>query len=133
MEAAQRLLEATERYPVGSERWARATASAFRMLRLEECAEVTKPEWWNDEGLKALSARVARAAPNVEGALTMRAAVLCGLRCCAWYVGPRSAAEVKEAAANFDRAAALVDAPGRKAELTSLADLCRSLAEASPM
>ena len=94
---------------------------------------MAKPDWWTDEGLKALSARVVRAAPNVEGALTMRAAVLCGLRCCAWYVGPRSAAEVKEAAANFDRAAALVDAPGRKAELTSLADLCRSLAEASPM
>ena len=56
MEAAQRFLEAKERYPVGSKGWARATAMAFNMLKLEECAEVAKPEWWSDEGLKALSA-----------------------------------------------------------------------------
>jgi hypothetical protein len=33
------------------------------MLAQETCAEVAKPEWWSDEGLKALSARVVRAAP----------------------------------------------------------------------
>ena len=39
------------------------------MLLQEECGEVTnKPEWWNDESLKALSARVVRAAPNDESA-----------------------------------------------------------------
>ena len=43
-----------------------------------ECGEVAKPEWWNDEGLKALSARVLRAAPNEESALDMRAYVLSG-------------------------------------------------------
>ena len=32
VEAAQRFLEARERYPVGSEGWARATAWAFDML-----------------------------------------------------------------------------------------------------
>jgi hypothetical protein len=52
---------------VGSKGWARATAMAFNMLKLEECAEVAKPEWWSDEGLKALSARVVRAAPNHSG------------------------------------------------------------------
>ena len=78
MEAAQRFLEARERYPVGSESWARATASAFIMLTLEECAEVAKPEWWNDEGLKALSARVVRAAPDDVEAHEMRAIVLTG-------------------------------------------------------
>ena len=46
--------------PVGSEDWARAMARAFDMLRLTECAEVAKPGWWNDEGLKALSARGVR-------------------------------------------------------------------------
>ena len=44
MEAAQRFLEAKERYPVGSVMWARATAEAFAMLSKEECAEVAKPE-----------------------------------------------------------------------------------------
>ena len=32
-----------------------------------------KPEWWNDEELKALSARVVRAAPDDGGANDMRA------------------------------------------------------------
>ena len=53
MEAAQRFLEAKERFSVGSENWAKATADAFDMLQLEQCDEVAKPEWWNDEGLKA--------------------------------------------------------------------------------
>ena len=39
VEAAQRFLEARERLPVCSEGWAWATANAFGMLRLEECAE----------------------------------------------------------------------------------------------
>ena len=78
VEAAQRLLEAKERYQVGSERWAEATAVAFNLLTKEACDEVAKPEWWNDEGLKALSARVVRAAPNEVGALAMRALVLRG-------------------------------------------------------
>ena len=47
-----------------SKLWAEATADAFDMLKQEECAEVAKPEWWNDEGLKALSATVVRAAPD---------------------------------------------------------------------
>merc|ERR1719424_2235261 len=64
VEAAQRFLEAKERYQVGSERWAEATAVAFNLLTKEACDEVAKPEWWNDEGLKALSARVVRAVPD---------------------------------------------------------------------
>ena len=125
MEAAQRYLEAKERYPVGSEKWAKATAWAFSLLTQEACAEVAKPEWWNDEGLKALSARVVRVAPDDFGANQMRAAVLSG-QGGAWEVGPRSVAELKEAATHYDRAAALCDAPAMKAKLTKLADLCRS-------
>ena len=106
VEAAQRYLEAKERYPVGSESWARATAWAFGLLTQEECAEVAKPEWWNDEGLKALSARVVRAAPDNVVAHQMRAIVLSG-RFLGWEAGPRSAAELKKAAAHFERAAAL--------------------------
>tara|TARA_B100000795_G_scaffold14892_1_gene10138 strand:- start:46 stop:717 length:672 start_codon:yes stop_codon:yes gene_type:complete len=129
VEAAQRYLEARERYPVGSVVWAEATARVFDKLWRKECDEVTKPEWWNDEELKALSARVVRAVPNDESALNMRAMVLTG-RCGAWEAGPRSAAEFKEAAALFDRSAALCDAPVAKAKLSGLADQCRRRAEA---
>ena len=129
VEAAQRYLEAMERFPMGSGGWAMATAHAFEMLRQEACDEVTKPEWWNDEGLKALSARVVRATPNELGAVTMRADVLCGGRS-VWELGPRSAAELKEAASYWERAAVLCDAPVWKDEYACNADCCRSLAAA---
>ena len=125
VEAAQRFLEAKERFQVGSERWAGATARAFGLLIQEECAEVAKPEWWNDEGLKALSARVVRAAPNDMEAHKMRADVLSG-QCAGWMAGPRSAAELREAAMHFERAAALSPAPAEKALLAQLAILCRT-------
>eukprot|EP00964_Phaeocystis_antarctica_P082574 scaffold51825_cov61-Phaeocystis_antarctica.AAC.1 len=57
VEAAQRFLEAKERYLAGSGDWGKATAAAFNMLTQKVCAEAAKPEWWNDEELKALSAR----------------------------------------------------------------------------
>ena len=129
VEAAQRFLEARERYPVGSEMWVRATAAAFDLLRKEACAEVAKPEWWSDEGLKALSARVVRAAPDHLQANQMRADVLAG-RCCAWEAGPRSAAELREAATHFDRAAALHPAPAMKADVADKAEWCRRQADA---
>ena len=107
-----------------------ATASAFHMLTQKECADVAKPEWWNDEGLKALSARVVRAAPNDTQASSMRALVLSGMAYGSWEVGPRSAAELKKAATHFDRAAVLCHAPAMKAQLIDAADLCRSQADA---
>ena len=129
MEAAQRYLEAKERYPVGSKGWAAATARAFAMRAQEACAEVAKPEWWNDEGLKALSARVVLAAPDDEGTHDMRAEVMCGQNA-AWVAGPRSAAELREAATHFERTAALCSAPAMKADLAVRADRCRRWADA---
>ena len=128
-EAAQWYLEAKERFPVGSEGWAQATANAFNMLRLKECAEVATPEWWNDEGLKALSARVVRAAANVARAHSMRAIVLIGGGG-AWEAGPRTAAELREAATHYERAAAVCPAPAVKAEFAGCAGACRRQAEA---
>ena len=110
---------------MGSEVWARATAWAFDMLSREECAEVAKPEWWNDEGLKALSARVVRAAPDDVEANEMRALVLRGTYD-AWELGPRSAAELREAAAHYERAAALCPAPAAKADFAKDAAWCRA-------
>ena len=135
VEAAQRYLEAKERLAVGSKNWAEATARAFDMVK--ECSEVAKPEWWNDEGLKALSARVVRAAPKDDAANKMRAAVLSGMGR-AWKVGPRSAAELEEAATYFDRAAAAnfttyfdpAGAAAVKAQFSSNAVWCRSQAQA---
>eukprot|EP00964_Phaeocystis_antarctica_P108466 scaffold73051_cov62-Phaeocystis_antarctica.AAC.4 len=128
VEAAQRYLEAKERHPVGSEYWAQATAMASSMLRQEECDDVAKPEWWNDEGLKALSARVVRAAPNDVAANQMRAIVLRG-QCGAWEAEPRSAAELREAATHYERAAALCNAPAAKAEFADFAGSCRLRAD----
>ena len=91
---------------------------------------MAKPEWWNDEGLKALSARVVRAAPDDAAACQMRAAVLSGNFGDSWGSGLRSAAELKEAATQNDRAAALHPAPAMKAQLADKAALCRRLADA---
>ena len=94
----------------------------------DACAEVAKPDWWNDEGLKALSARVVRAAPDEVETNRMRAVVLRGLSR-AWEVGPRSAAELREAAAHFARVAALHPAPAAKAKYADAAAWCRAEAQ----
>ena len=129
VEAAQRYFEAKEHYPDGSEDWARATARAFDMLEQTVCNHTTKPERWNDEGLKSLSARVVRAAPHDGVARVMRAAVLCG-QCDSWDVGLRTSAELKEAATHYEAAAVGCGSPVGKAEFTRLAGWCRSQAEA---
>ena len=130
VEAAQRYLEAKERYPVGSKDWAVATAKAFHKLWQEECSKVAKPEWWNDSDLKALSARVVRIAPTDEGVHHMRAMVLRGRGGGLWGAGPRSAAELKKAATHYERAAALCDAPVGKDMLTYDAAECRNQVDA---
>ena len=114
---------------MGLDLWAKATAHAFNMLAREACDEVAKPEWWNDEELKALSVRVVRAAPDEVQPHQMRAVVLRG-PCGAWEAGPRSAAELKEAATHYDRAAALHPAPAMKERLAGNAALCRTKASA---
>ena len=81
------------------------------------------------EGLKALSVRVVRAAPDNGVAIQMRAVVLAG-NCRAWEAGPRSAAELREAATHFERAAALEPAPAMKTDLAGQADWCRRRAQA---
>ena len=121
-------VEAKERAQVGSEFWARITSAAFDMLKLEACDEVAKPEWWDDEGLKVLSARVVKTVPNQVCANFMRAEVLCGM-CGAWEVGPRSAADLKEAAVSYERAAVKHNAPAQKAGFARNAELCRMWAE----
>ena len=129
VEAAKWHLEAEKRYPVGSKGWAYSTAAAFSLLLNQQCKEAVKPEWWNDEGLKALSTRVLQAVPNVGWADEMRAQVLSGfLGGGDWQVGSRSAGDLKYAAALFDRAAAQQLTAHMKGALFEQADCCRNLA-----
>ena len=48
----------------------------------------------------------------------------------AWGAGPRSAAELREAATHFELAAALCPAPAGKASFAGVADSCRRAAGA---
>ena len=107
VEAAPMYLKAMELGKEGTESWAGSAASAFDLLRLERCDEVPKPEWWNDEGLKALSARAVALAPDDIDACAMRAHVLIGgaLYKADWNAGPRTSAEIKEAATWYRYAA----------------------------
>ena len=59
----------------------------------------------------------------------MRAIVLSG-QLDAWEAGPRSAAELREAAAHHERAAALCPAPAVKAQFAGVAARCRLQAQA---
>ena len=106
-EAAQAYLKAMELSIEGTEGWQAATASAFELLKAAVCAEVPKPEWWNDEALKALSVRVVAAATDeARPACWMRARVPSGdaVSHACWDAGPRTAAEVTEAATWYHRA-----------------------------
>ena len=81
-------------------------------------------------GVHATQSRQARPAPNDVAAHGMRAAVLMGGEGGEWEAGPRSAVELKVAAAHYERTAALCVAPAQKALLARNAGRCRSLAEA---
>merc|ERR1740139_1174028 len=113
-EAAPLYLQAAARHPEGSEGWANSIAGAFNVLRLPEFAEVAKPGWWGDEALKTLSKAVIRATDSQVGH-GMRAEVLAG-QLPAWESGPRSAADLKEAATHLERVAELVPGPIQKRE-----------------
>jgi hypothetical protein len=125
VEAGQRYLEAKERYPEGSAMWGPATARAFDVLKQAACDEVAKPEWWNDEDLKVLSAQVVTAAPQDTTCHYMRAVVLSAMTD-AWKVGPRTGAELEEAAVHFEQAGELSPAPAGKEGCARMAKLCRS-------
>ena len=141
-EASQMMLKAMELFEEGTEDWAASAGSAFDMLRLPDCDETPKPEWWNDESLKALSARVVAVAPDKHKTRAMRAHVLMGgaLYKVTWNAGPRMAAEIKEAATWYRRAAMAARMPMGKqlyeqsaSELDEIADplLAKEEAEAA--
>ena len=121
-EAGKLHLVALELSEEGTEQWAFYVAAAFDSLKTDACRDVPKPEWWNDEVLKALSARVVAFLPNDSGACAMRAYVLTGGaqyvhgrdHAYPWEAGSRSASDVKEAATWFRRAAKAHPTPAIK-------------------
>jgi len=132
VEAAPIFLKAMELHEDGTEDWAEAAASAFDTLKTPDCREVPKPEWWNDEGLKVLSARAVAVAPDSNKPCAMRARVLSGdaLNSKApWKVGLRTAAEVKEAATWYRRVARVTPVPAEKLLHERLASQCDEYAD----
>ena len=132
VEAIPLFLKAMELHEDGTKEWAEAAVGAFNLLKTPACREEPKPEWWNDEGLKALSARVVLASV-LDDAYTcaMRARVLSGdaLSKAAWNVGPRTAAEVKEAATWYRRAARVTSVPVDTQRDERLATRCDAVAD----
>ena len=81
-EASQLYLKAMELDHKGRS-WAMTAASAMAVLMMDACCDVPKPEWWSDEGLKALSAEVVAILPDDDyesvNACLVRAQVLAGV------------------------------------------------------
>ena len=104
VDAAHNFLDAATRFSEECVEWATSIALAFHHLLSPSCNEVAKPEWWNDESLKALSETVARVTGAKDGhdqsrlyGHLMRMKVLSGQHP-GWQLGPRSAADLNEAA-----------------------------------
>ena len=121
-EAAPNFVRAAALHLEGSVEWAGYISTAFDALARPACSEVAKPEWWNDEDLMALSKAVTRVQTCETGAAADRAAnlqewrvqghlmrlkVLSGEFHLGWQVGPRSAADLNEAATHAGMAAEL--------------------------
>jgi len=131
MEAAPMFLKAMELCEDGTKEWAGSAASAFNLLMTPDCDEMPKPEWWNDEALKVLSARAVALVPEEPHPCAMRAHVLTGdaLTKAPWNAGPRTAAEVKEAATWYRRAAITMCYSAGKQQYEQLARRCDEIAD----
>ena len=131
VEAAPMFLKAMELYRDGTKAWAEAAASAFDHLKSPGCDDAPKPEWWNDEALKTLSARAVALAPDHSRSCRMRARVLSGdvLGKASWNAAPRTAAEIKEAATWYWRAARVSLVPADKLFYEELASECDEYAD----
>ena len=136
VEAAPIHLKTMELCENGTVAWADAAACAFDLLKLDDCRDVPKPEWWNDEGLKALSARVVAVEPDTPNTCAMRGLVLSACRdggvqwvSPPWNVGPRTAAEIKEAATWYRRASKLALTPADRQKHEKSASRCDAVAD----
>ena len=131
-DAAPMFLKAMDLYKDGTQGWAISASEAFNVLNYCLCEgdDLPEPQWWNDEGLRALSARAVAVAHNNFSACSFRACVLSGdafVRA-GWHTGPREAADLKEAATLYRRGARLCCTPMDTQSLTMFACSCDELA-----
>jgi len=126
VEAAQTFFKAMELYEDGTKGWAEAAALWPSTFKSPDCSEAPEPEWWDDEAVKALSAQVVAVSPDGHMQCAMRARVLIGgaLAKAPWNAGPRTAAEVKEAASCYRRAARVCHLPADKLVYEQCASGC---------
>ena len=133
VEALEQFLESMECASYGTEPWATAAAAAFNVLRHDDQRTMARPEWWHDAGLKRLSAQAVKAAPRAVVTVMMRAMVLVP-KCegdgwvehePTWSVGPRSAAEIREAARMYEKGCGLTDQQEVRSNFTTRAAFCR--------
>jgi len=127
-EAAPMFLKAMDLREEGTKEWAESAASVFNLLKSSDCHEVPKPEWWNDGALKDLSARVVAIAPDKCESCAMRGLVLRGVKG-EWNAGPRTAAEIKEAATWIHRAARVARTAADKQRYDQIASRCDEVAD----
>ena len=130
-EAAPMYLKAMERYEDDTKFWADAVGAAFDVLKAPDCDDAPKPEWWNDEALNALSARVVAASSDEPQPCAMRGRVLMGAALYEpqWNAGPRTAAEIKEAATWHRRTVMLAHTSQDKLLYEDLACRCDAVAD----
>ena len=132
LEACPLYLKAVELSEPGTEIWGTMVARAFGALRVnEDCAEVPRPAWWNDDDLKAISALAVAVCPDDVNVYAMRAHVLLDIEAVLSSTSfePRSAEELKEAALCFRRAADLTLSSGCRVEYGNFADACDKVAD----
>jgi len=131
VEAAPMFLKAMELWEDGSKDWAEAAADVFDLLKCPDCSEVPKPEWWNDEALKTLSAQVVALASDEAQPCAMRGRVLMGaaLHRTQWNASPRTAAEIKQAATCYRRASERALTTKDKLRYEDLARRCDAVAD----
>ena len=102
-----------EKKSAALQNWARAAAHAFDLLKTSQCHDVSKPGWWSDDGLKALTARMVAVVPDISTVCVMRAAVLSSPLLAhehpPWIADAesRKASDIKEAATWWRRGAEL--------------------------
>jgi len=130
-EACPLFLKAVELTEPDTELWGTLVARAFGALRVESCVEVPRPAWWNDDDLKAISARAVAVSPNDVNVCTMRAHVLINIEAVLSSTSfePRSAEELKQAAVCYRRAADLTLSSECSVLYGSFADACNEEAD----
>jgi len=112
----------------GSEIWANCVSQAFNDLMQPFAHEEPKPTWFEDETLKRFARQVVAKKLSDVSSWKMMGDVLCG-GLGAWEAGPRTARDLRQAAAAYTRAVGLTAASTTSAVISRrLSAACRAVA-----